>query len=69
MAYFKVFNEMTWPDPHTVGEIEWILRYGEPTKSNLMVAASIVGGYKDLIFKPQKARDKIIKELRKNTKA
>jgi hypothetical protein len=52
------FDEMGWPLPD--GELEWRLRYGNPTMSDRYMAASILSAYQALICrKTQKQRNRI----------
>jgi len=36
--------------PKPNGDLEWKLRYGNPTKSDLLCAASILSAYQFLVF-------------------
>lgn len=56
------FEDMTWPLP--MGPVEWKLRYGSPTKEDLLAAAGILAAYHQMIFDPESKRRKIIKGLR-----
>jgi hypothetical protein len=52
------FDQMGWPKPNP--DLEWTLRYGEPNKNQLLLAAWIVQAYGDLItVKNQKDRNYI----------
>lgn len=46
---FLSFDGMAWPNPEDPRSVEWRLRYGEPTREDLMVAASFIGAYKQLV--------------------
>jgi arylsulfatase A-like enzyme len=48
------FDGTCWPNPLDPNEIEWKLRYGEPTKAELLQAASFVSAYKQLMHLTQK---------------
>ncbi|WP_131421342.1 hypothetical protein [Comamonas thiooxydans] len=48
-----------------MGEIEWRARYAAPTQPDLLMMASVLAAYQELIVMPAKKRDRIIKELRK----
>lgn len=64
--YYKHFNGMCWPIPsEDMGELEWRLRYSSITEGEKMVVASVLSAYRELINLPQKKRNEIIKELRK----
>lgn len=60
-----LFDDMSWPCPgQRLNEIEHALRYGEPTKSELMVAASVLSAYSDLVRCPQVKRAYVVRRLR-----
>lgn len=54
---FLHFDDMTWPNPEDPLMVEWKLRHGEPTKSDLMVAASMIAAYKQLVYDTQTRRN------------
>lgn len=58
------FDDMTWPHPHDPTDVEWRLRYGEPTRSDLLVAASYIGAYRQLVDDAQRVRDRKIQGIR-----
>lgn len=62
---YRSFKDMTWPCPgERMGEIEWQLRYGEPSRKDLLSAASVLAAYQHLIEMPERRRREIIPELR-----
>ena len=64
--YYATFDDMCWPIPcNNLSGLEWRLRYSTPTKSDLLVAASVVSAYQGLIEKPGKFRDQVISKIRK----
>ena len=65
------FGEMNWPLPgtHKDPSLEWTLRYGTPSRSDLLVAASIIGAYEELIDCPETKRRYVVRELRKAIRA
>ena len=63
--YVKLSDETVWPLP---GELEWTMRYGDPTCGERMRAASIISAYKTIILATQKRRNQVVKELRANIK-
>lgn len=64
--FYRSFDGMCWPAPsERLGEIEWRARYATPTRSDLLMMASVLAAYQELIGMSAKKRDKIIKELRK----
>lgn len=65
-AFVRVGPEMTWPFPgKRLAEVEWALRYGEPTRSDLLVAASVISAYEALVLDPQRKRQMVVRELRR----
>lgn len=52
-ATYVSFSEMCWPRAggEALEEVQWRLRYGEPTKSDLMHAAQVMGAYRALVWK------------------
>lgn len=64
--FYRSFDGMCWPAPsEKMGEISWRATHGTPTRTDLLVAASVMNAYQELIGMSAKRRDKIIKELRK----
>lgn len=57
-------GDMTWPHPADPDEIQWRLRYGTPTRSDLLVAASFIEAYGALIDMPQGLRNRRIGQIR-----
>lgn len=69
--YTKHFDGMCWPDPLSadLDELNWRLRYSQSsiTESEMLVLASIISAYQDLIVnKTIQQRHHIIKQLRKS---
>lgn len=68
---FARFDGMTWPLPPYGSNagcgLGWRLRYAQEqlTQTELYRAAEIVAAYGELIWKPQRVRDRVIAELRK----
>lgn len=63
---YRHFNDMTWPVPgERLSEINRALVYGEPTKEELLVCASVLSAYRYLIELSIRERNEIIRELRK----
>lgn len=71
--YFRQFDGMCWPaSSQDMADLGWSLRYNEPSalsRDRLMVAASIVTAYAELIRLPEKQRNRVIRELRKSLAA
>jgi len=59
------FDEMTWPRAleDDNDSVQWRLRYGIPTKEDLLFAASVMAAYTALVYKKQKDRNAICKVL------
>jgi hypothetical protein len=53
----------SWPDPRDFGDLEWILRYGDPT-SVRFVAAEVVAAFRALIDSQPEAREQRCRQLR-----
>lgn len=51
------FDGMTWPNPADPNDVEWALRYGEPTREQRMVAASFIAAYRQLVADSQRRRN------------
>lgn len=62
---FVKFDEMTWPRADSrCAELNHLLRYGKPERSDLLMAAEIIGAYEALVAKPAKERARIVRRLR-----
>ncbi len=62
---FLSFADMAWPHPDDPLEVEWSLRYGSPSREQMMVAASIVAAYRQLVADPVRRRNETIAGLRR----
>lgn len=65
--FVRIDNDMTWPRPDIKehnDSLEYILRYKNPTKEDLLVAASVIAAYKALIYSTQKHRNYVCKILK-----
>jgi hypothetical protein len=63
---YSAFDDMCWPIPsNELDGLEWRLRYSSPTKSDLLVAASVISAYRDLVGKPRRLREKVVKNIRR----
>lgn len=60
VAYIH-FDEMCWPLPSP--DLEWRLRYGNPSRDDLLGAASFVAAYAALLRKSDKRRNSIAKTI------
>ena len=65
---YAFFDGMTWPTGDIQcdgGTLVWLLRHGEPSRADLLVAASIVSAYRALIHdKSQDQRNEIVSKIR-----
>lgn len=59
------FDEMCWPRPDDFAEIEWTLRYGTPSRSDILVAASYISAYKQLVYDPIAVRNAKVAGMRR----
>jgi len=66
MKSFVRFDGMCWPNPLDPNEIEWKLRHGEPTREELLQAASFLGAYKQLLRDSQKVVIYKIKKIKEH---
>ena len=62
-------TETSWPraehDSAPHGDtVEWRLRYGTPTRSDLLFAAGVLSAYGALIGKPRRTREAVIRAMR-----
>lgn len=63
------FDEMTWPMPsERLDEVEHTLRYGEPSRSDLLKAASVIAAYRQMVSDPRRKRDAVVRRLREAMK-
>lgn len=59
------FDGMAWNVPDaTQGDLEWRLRYGTPTKPDLLRAASILAAYEELVTCNRRKRDYVVRNIR-----
>jgi hypothetical protein len=61
---FVVFDGMTWPNPHKMGDLAWKLTHGKPSKEDLLVAASTIEAYTQMVSDPREKRQRVIRVLR-----
>jgi hypothetical protein len=63
--FYRSFNGMCWPAPGPdLGDLSRTCTYGEPTKEELLVCASVINAYQHMIRLSHARRVKIISELR-----
>jgi hypothetical protein len=58
------FDGMAWPNPNDPHEIEWALRYGTPSREQMLAAASFIAAYRQLVDLPTRERNKRIASIR-----
>lgn len=64
---YASFDEMCWPVPgERAGEVEWCLRYAPDrlSRSDQLLAASIISAYRQMVGDPQTKRRAVIRQLR-----
>jgi len=65
---YRHFQDMVWPTcDNDFSDIEWTLRYSNPSKKELLFAASVMSAYRQLINDPSHKRDKVVKQVRKGS--
>lgn len=68
-AYRTLTDGTVYPDPDHLGEVAWRLRYGQPTPSDLRLAASTMEAYRFLVALPQRERNAKCALLRPSSNA
>jgi hypothetical protein len=63
-AHYVRLNDTTWPVPPD-DDLEWALRYGTPTRFQLLRAASVLSAYHALIANTDRRRREIVRELKR----
>lgn len=64
--YYRHFNGMCWPVPSSdMAELAWRAVHSTPSKTDLLVMASVITAYHELVTLPATKRNSIISELRK----
>ena len=64
------FDGMGWPrDCDFLDEVNHRLRYGEPSKSDLLVAADVMSAYRALITDPSRKRAMVVRVLKSVARA
>ena len=65
-ATFVRTEQTGWPRPGTaLDTLDHRLRYGTPTKSDLVMAATVLSAYSALCEKPREVREAVIRAMRK----
>lgn len=69
MSYFHTLPDHTvWPKPSACRELEHALRYGTPTKAQLMLAASVAAAYSVAMTCTGKRREQVAAFIRAKEK-
>ena len=65
---FVSFDGMAWPRylEDNDDSVEWRLRYGNPTRADLLYAASVMAAYTALVGSTEKNRKKIVSKLKES---
>lgn len=65
---YLMFEGMTWPNPSDPNETGWRLIYGDPSRADLMFAASVMSSYAHLIDMPQRERNRRVEQIKTATR-
>lgn len=63
----RTFDGMCWPAPcEALSEVAWrlIWQQGEVSRTDRLLAASVISAYRQMIRDPEPKRRKVIRELR-----
>lgn len=65
-GYAAIFDDMTWPRAdNSTGNIEYAIRHGpNPSRSDVMIAASTMAAYRELVWCPRSKREAVVRRLR-----
>jgi len=61
---YIAFDGMSWPNPTDPLDVEWSMRYGNPSREQMLVAASFVAAYRHLVEDSAVRRNEKITALR-----
>lgn len=63
--FFKPTSDTCFPFPgEEANEIEWRLRYGEPSERDIMYAASTMAAYRELLEATHAWRDAVVRKYK-----
>jgi hypothetical protein len=65
-SYLRLPEGTTWPDPKDPNEIQHTLRYGQPSREDLLVAASFIAAYGHLLAMPTRRRAEVVTQIRRS---
>ena len=63
-SFLVLPDDTTWPNPHDPNEVQWRLRYGTPTRSDLLVAAEVMAAYRALVHATSHRRAEVVRHLK-----
>lgn len=63
-AWVRLDNATIWPHPADPMEVEWRLRYGSPSRRDLLLAASYIHAYGRLVGLSARDRNRVATALR-----
>ena len=60
------FDGMSWPLPgdDTHQDLEWVMRYAQPSRSDMLRAASIIAAYRELVTCTERKRRYVVRQIR-----
>jgi hypothetical protein len=62
---YRFFSNMSWPAPGPdLSDVQRTLLFGQPTKNDLAMAASVINAYTELVNCTHKKRNMVISQLR-----
>ena len=64
-SWLRLPDGTTWPNPADPNEVEWRLRYGNPTREDILAAASVMNAYGHLVFAPERRRREVVRMIRR----
>lgn len=64
-SYVRLDDGTVWPNPADPTEVQWRIRYGTPTRSDLLIAAAHMHAYQELVMQTDKRRTDVVRGLRR----
>lgn len=62
---YAFFGDMTWPVPGArLDEAEHRLRHGEATREDVLLAASVMAAYRQMMTDPETKRRTVVRQVR-----
>lgn len=65
VRYVKPTPDTMWVNGWSTDDLEWVLRYGDPSREDLLVAAGIVSCYAALCKATRETREGVIRAMRR----